>query len=160
MAEVFKLQFQSRTLTHSNWDGYLAYNQTESILDFYPIGTLYKTLNADFDPNVTFGGTWTTVNFEGRTPVGFFDANSTTGGEETHTLSLDECPSHNHSFGRVLYKSYNNDSQTSNWNNYYSSNGSLDKISNGRLSTKENENKGTHNNIQKSMIVKFWERIA
>lgn len=54
------------------------------LLDFYPIGTLYKSVNADFDPNVTFGGTWTTVNFEGKTPIGFFDANSLTGGGGTH----------------------------------------------------------------------------
>lgn len=84
MSDVYKLQYNGMTLAYPGWNGYIAYGDSESILDYYPIGTLYKSVNPDFDPNVTFGGTWITTNFEGRTPVGFFDANSVTGGEETH----------------------------------------------------------------------------
>lgn len=53
------------------------------------------------NPSVYFGGTWERIA-KGRTLVGVdeddtdFSASSITGGEKTHTLTLDEIPSHNH----------------------------------------------------------------
>ena len=160
MADTYKLQYNGMTLAYPGWDGYLQFEKPESLLDMFPIGTLYKTVNSNFDPNVSFGGTWTTVNFEGKTPVGFFNANNITGGEETHTLTLSECPSHNHKFERVTFGSYGGDNQTQNWNGYYSTNGTHDKISNGTLTPANSTNNATHNNIQNSLICKIWERIA
>ena len=29
-----------------------------TVLDFYPIGSIYETSDSTFDPNVTWGGTW------------------------------------------------------------------------------------------------------
>ena len=161
MADLYKLQYANNTLTYPGWNGYVGWKSDNiTLLDFYPVGTLYKSVNADFDPNVTFGGTWVTTNFEGRTPVGFFDSNSITGGEESHTLTMDECPAHNHSFNRVVYASFGNDSQTQNWNNYRSTNGTLDKVANGYFQPANSTDKANHNNIQKSLICKIWERIA
>jgi hypothetical protein len=161
MSDVYKLQYNGRTIKYGNHDGFVGIEiETITILDLYPVGTLYKSVNADFDPNVTFGGTWVTTNFEGRTPVGFFDDTNINGGEETHTLSLNECPSHNHTFNRVTFGSYGGDNQTQNWNGYNSTNGTYDKISNGTLTPANSTNKASHNNIQKSLICKIWERIA
>lgn len=158
MSNTYKLQYNNRTITYGA-NHYISYDAID-ILMFYPIGTLYKSVNADFDPNVTFGGTWITTNFEGRTPVGFFDANSVNGGEETHTLTMSECPTHTHSFTRVVYATYGNDTQTGNWNNYRSNAGSYDKVANGKFTPNTNTDAATHNNIQTSLICKIWERIA
>ena len=39
--------------------------QRIALLDlFYPVGTVYKTRNSSFDPNIAWGGTWTKI--EGR----------------------------------------------------------------------------------------------
>lgn len=79
------------------------------LLDFfYPVGTIYETADADFNPNTNWGGTWTKV--EGKMLIG---ANSTykigtTGGAASqqytpagtvgnHKLTINEIPSHTHS---------------------------------------------------------------
>lgn len=72
---------------------------------YYPIGSIYLSIN-DTNPSKWFGGTWEQIA-KGRTLVGV-DTNDTdfntvkkTGGEKTHTLTVDEMPSHNHLFDRT-----------------------------------------------------------
>ena len=66
----------------------------------YPIGSIYMSIQ-DTNPSVFFGGTWERIA-KGKTLVGVdendadFNASSKTGGEKTHTLTVDELPSHNH----------------------------------------------------------------
>lgn len=70
-----------------------------SILNLvYPIGSIYMSV-ANVSPATFIGGTWEALN-EGRVLIG---ANSTykagsTGGEFTHTLSVKEMPSHDHTW--------------------------------------------------------------
>jgi microcystin-dependent protein len=130
------------------------------ILALYPVGTLYKSVNANFNPNTVFGGTWVLTKLQGRTPVGKFISSTLAGGEKTHTLTMAECPSHNHSFSRVLFGTFGNDKMTTGWNNYRSNAGTSDKVANGNFSTTNSTNAATHNNIQPSMICKIWERTA
>lgn len=84
-----------------------------NLVDFcYPVGSLYWTSNADFDPNTEFGGgtvwerikdrfvlaagdTYTTVG------VGNVTSGDGIGGEATHTLTTSEMPSHTHSFSHT-----------------------------------------------------------
>lgn len=65
----------------------------------FPVGSIYMTTDSDFNPNNQWHGTWEKI--EGRMIVG---ANSTyptttTGGEATHTLTVNEIPSHTHKAG-------------------------------------------------------------
>lgn len=55
---------------------------------FYPVGSYYETSNADFDPNVTWGGTWA-LETEGQVHVsaGSNYEIGDTGGKEKVTLS-------------------------------------------------------------------------
>lgn len=67
--------------------------------EIYPIGSIYMSMNPT-DPSELFGGVWVALN-EGRVLIG---ANSTytagsTGGEFTHTLTINEMPAHSHSGG-------------------------------------------------------------
>jgi microcystin-dependent protein len=66
-------------------------------LDAYPVGSIYMSVNST-NPRQLFGGTWVALN-EGRVLIGAGTAHPAgeTGGEETHTLTTSEMPSHSHS---------------------------------------------------------------
>lgn len=85
-------------------DKLVDYSNTRIGKDFintvYPIGSIYMSVNS-INPSSLFGGTWVAWG-SGRVPVGVdandtdFDTAEETGGEKTHTLTIDEMPSHNH----------------------------------------------------------------
>lgn len=61
----------------------------------YPVGSIYMSVNST-SPAILFGGTWEAIG--GRFLLGAdttYSAGST-GGEETHTLTINEMPSHSH----------------------------------------------------------------
>lgn len=68
---------------------------------FYPVGSVYETMDSSFDPNKKWGGTWERI--KGKTLVGVdendsdFNTAEKIGGEKTHKLSVGEMPSHSHS---------------------------------------------------------------
>ena len=70
---------------------------------FYPVGTYYETSDNSFDPNVVWGGTWVleedgTVLVSKSSTSGslFNDSIGSIVGEEKHTLTVNEMPSHAH----------------------------------------------------------------
>lgn len=58
----------------------------------YPVGSIYQSMNA-ISPASTVGGTWTQL----KTFLYGSTTSKQTGGEATHTLTVNEMPSHNHS---------------------------------------------------------------
>lgn len=94
-----------------------------SIIDkIYPIGSYYETSNPDFNPEETWGGTWSrdtngyvTVGCQDPDESGITLADNTrllinagaTEGEVNHTLTTGEMPSHNHSFSSTTSSSGN-----------------------------------------------------
>lgn len=65
----------------------------------YPVGSIYLSANAEFDPNETFTGT-TWVKIENRFLYGSGSKKvGATGGAETVTLSVAQMPSHTHNQG-------------------------------------------------------------
>ena len=68
----------------------------EGLLDLmHPIGSLYWSKNAT-DPSTLFGGTWTRVKDKFVLAAGDSYPQGATGGEATHTLTVNEMPSHSH----------------------------------------------------------------
>lgn len=72
---------------------------------FYPVGTYYDTDNANFDPNISWGGVWV----KNENEASFLMAASEnelgyslgkTGGKESVTLTEKELPGHRHSPGK------------------------------------------------------------
>lgn len=67
---------------------------------FYPVGSIYETMDSSFDPNKKWGGTWERI--KGRVLIGVdendsdFNTAEKTGGEKTHTLVVSELPQHTH----------------------------------------------------------------
>ena len=62
----------------------------------YPVGSVYVSVNSSFNPNNSFGGTWVRIQDRFLLASGSTYTNGNTGGEATHTLTINEMPSHNH----------------------------------------------------------------
>lgn len=65
-----------------------------NLLDIvYPVGSIYQSMSAT-SPADFIGGTWTKI----KTFLYGADTAQETGGEATHTLTVDEMPNHSHYF--------------------------------------------------------------
>ena len=71
-----------------------------AINNLFPVGFIIEVDNEEFDPNVSWGGTWERdkghiiVSVDEDDPD--FSTSGKTGGEKTHILTLNEMPSHQH----------------------------------------------------------------
>lgn len=66
----------------------------------YPIGSIYMSVNST-NPSQLFGGVWEQIN--GRFLYCTNSASKQLGGENEHTLTTNEMPSHNHGMVRDSY---------------------------------------------------------
>lgn len=66
-----------------------------SALSAYPVGSIYLSVNST-SPTTLFGGTWVQLKDKFMLTAGDTYVAGTTGGEATHTLSVNEMPSHTH----------------------------------------------------------------
>lgn len=129
----------------------------------YPIGSIYINASDSTNPATLLGfGTWVAFGagrvMVGKASSGTFQTAGATGGAETHTLSVNEMPSHTHNTmafantgGAVWAK---NPSASG-----YGSNGSI----NGSVYTGQalaTGGGGSHNNLQPYIVVYVWERTA
>lgn len=62
----------------------------------YPVGSIYMSVN-DVNPEMLFGGEWEQIKDKFLLSSGDVYTNGSTGGEATHTLTVNEMPSHRHS---------------------------------------------------------------
>ena len=90
--------------------------QKRILLKVYPIGSYYWSNNST-NPGELFGGQWTEINgrFLFATKSGY--SCGQTGGEEKHTLTINEMPSHSHStvdWARTNHGSWSHNSSGSN----------------------------------------------
>ena len=127
----------------------------EIMLAHYPVGAVYISANST-SPASLFGGTWESIG--GRFLLG---ADSTytagsTGGETTHTLTIDEMPSHRH----VINASYSSAGSSS------SDGGKIlsGDDNNGWLwdftSTNWTGGSVAHNNMPPYLAVYMWKRVS
>lgn len=140
-----------------------------SIIDIvYPVGSIYMSVNAA-DPSTLFSGTsW--EKLEGRFLLGSDSTYNpgSTGGEATHTLTLNEMPVHNHD---GLYYSYIDTENSVTLNggtaSYHIPWGSSSYPGDYGAGTGEKElitgNAGggtAHNNMPPYLVVNMWKRTS
>ena len=122
----------------------------------YPVGSIYISVSSA-NPGLTFGGTWSLFG-AGKTLVGVdtgdadFNAAEKTGGEKTHTLTIDEMPEHNHEILKPRW------STNTGANAVYGSNGTgsgSDYDDRGKQGGGE-----AHNNMPPYITVFFWKRVS
>lgn len=134
---------------------------------FYPVGCYFETTDTDFDPNVSWGGTWE-LEDEGLVHISSGEnyevsSNAQDGGEATHTLTVDELASHGHwTYVRVNKGSSgapanSSISGTSNWWNVQEN---AAGYANGLVSIGPSGGGQSHNNMQPYKIVNRWHRTA
>ena len=88
----------SKENTFSDSDNGIPLWNGEPLLNLvYPVGSIYWSSN-DTDPGTLFGGTWQQIKDMFVLAAGDSYSVNSTGGEKTHTLTIDEMPSHGHSF--------------------------------------------------------------
>lgn len=119
----------------------------------YPIGSVYVSVNSSFDPNTAFGGTWTRIQDRFLLASGSSYTNGNIGGEATHTLTINEMPSHNHNPLRLAYGG----ATASPEGLSYSSTSVGDKNFNWLSSQGGNQ---AHNNMPPYLVVMVWKRTA
>jgi len=126
-------------------------------LQAYPVGAVYISVNAQ-SPADLFGGTWAVFG-AGRALVSLdatdtdFDTAEETIGAKTHTLTVDQIPSHTHT---VQYDNEPNMEKQGSGRHIMSE---LDETSVTRATTATGGGQA-HNNIQPSIVVYMWKRTA
>lgn len=119
------------------------------------IGELYITLS-DENPSVKFGGTWEQIKDTFLLASGDIYSAGSTGGEATHTLTIDEMPSHTHTYKRHAFDRTDTDPETGE-DVYGANNKTLD----ARMGITESTGGGQpHNNMPPYLAVFFWKRMA
>ena len=121
---------------------------------FYPVGSYYETSDTNFNPNTSWGGTWVEDSAARVTvakDTGTFSTVGSTGGEETHTLTVSEMPSHTHNFeyGTNTAGTGQRATVAANDGPYLSS--GVNKDTGGDQA---------HNNLQPYVVVRRWHRTA
>ena len=122
----------------------------------YPIGSIYMTVS-DTNPFETIKfGVWEKIENRFLLASSNIHMNGETGGEENHTLSINEMPKHSH---KMKYDSIG-------WTAIRQSSGTNGILENnassydGQYSTEEVGNGNAHNNMPPYLAVNMWKRIG
>lgn len=129
-------------------------NQTLTFSDIYPVGSIYMSIN-NVNPSTLFGGTWEQIKDTFLLSAGDTYTAGNTGGEATHTLTVNEIPSHRHPGLTVTEQPANIGNGNSGIGlNYSGSNGG------SPLATAFAGGGQAHNNMPPYLVVYMWKRTA
>ena len=133
-------------------------NEESSNIDFdsiYPVGSIYLSVNSA-NPGTLFGGTWEAFA-SGRTLVGFnaneeeFNTAGKMGGSKTVALTIEEMPSHKHTFYGTSLRFTNSGTDGT----------GLGAVGGDTHDYIQNTGGGqAHNNLQPYIVVYMWKRVA
>lgn len=131
----------------------------KTIVDIiYPVGSIYISVNST-DPSTIFGGTWEQIKDQFLLSAGDTYTAGATGGEATHTLTVNEMPSHSHNVSWqdncppwVQAGGYGQFTPTPT--------GNANKINLGGLSIGGTGGGQAHNNMPPYLVVYVWKRTA
>lgn len=128
---------------------YFKDNTTFDKLSFFPVGAIYISAQ-DTSPSQLFGGVWEKI--EGVFLLGSSSSytNGSIGGEETHTLSLEEIPSHSHEYSHLTIGSYGGGNAASLLGN---------RLNSETTQTGSVGSSSPHNNMPPYLSVNMWKRI-
>lgn len=118
--------------------------------DVYPVGSIYLSVN-NVNPSTLFGGTWEQIKDKFLLGAGDTYSSGSTGGESTHTLTINEMPSHSHKYN--LAYSGNDPARGFNYGN----------TSVGVQGPGFIQNTGgnqPHNNMPPYLTIMIWKRTA
>ena len=120
----------------------------------YPVGSIYMSVNSTSPANL-FGGTWERLKDRFLLASGDTYSNGATGGAATHTLSVSEIPSHNHSYG--VYDASSTNTMAVNHMAAYCGKVASTAWGSNTLYTGGGS---AHNNMPPYLAVYMWKRTA
>lgn len=115
----------------------------------YPIGSIYTSVNS-INPHELFGGTWEQIKDKFLLSAGDTYSAGSTGGEATHTLTINELPEHNHAI-------YIDEPGTG---GKWGPTGSVQQSTSKFTSTGNAGVNQPHNNMPPYLAVYMWKRTA
>lgn len=119
----------------------------------FPVGGIYMSVS-NVDPSYYFGGVWEQIKDKFLLSAGIKHQAGTTGGSETHTLTVNEMPSHMHDI-RVVGDSNGGGTTAS---NYQVGIGSY--TTRPRLSTLETGGGQAFETMPPYLTVYVWKRVS
>lgn len=124
----------------------------------HPVGSIYITTSSMFNPATQWGGTWEKTA-AGRCLIGASSAYplGSTGGENTHSLSVQEMPKHQHATANGAPIWSQSDGYGSILANSSSGANKANLASSGTTYAGDSQ---AHNNMQPYLSVNIWKRTA
>lgn len=121
----------------------------------YPVGSIYIS-TVSTSPSTLFGGTWEQIKDTFLLAAGTTYTAGTTGGEATHTLTVNEMPSHSH-YQKRYWGSSGSANQAYTWGTEFT-----DAHAYGSQidTTHSTGGGGPHNNMPPYLAVYVWKRTA
>ena len=130
--------------------------------DVYPVGSIYMSVN-NVNPSILFGGNWEQIKDKFLLANGDTYVNGAMGGEETHTLTTNEMPSHNHTQAQHRHKQnnkYSNGTGSASAYVYSSNRTAVDHYTDYQTPYINPAGGGqAHNNMPPYLVVNVWKRI-
>ena len=120
----------------------------------YPVGSIYMSVN-NVNPGTLFGGTWQQIENRFLLGAGSDYTAGTTGGEAEHSLTIDEIPSHSHTWPSKYSASTGAYIWYTPWTN---NGGTID--AQVRAHTDAAGGGQAHNNMPPYLAVYIWKRTA
>ena len=130
---------------------------TKTVFDYvlektYPVGSIYMSVS-DTSPATLFGGTWEQIKDTFLLSAGDTYTSGDTGGEATHTLTIDELPSHSHGIHQKAPFTIQTNGGTDFGALYDST------VTNDSYITNTGGGEA-HNNMPPYLVVYMWKRTA
>lgn len=117
----------------------------------YPVGAVYLSAT-EVSPSVLFGGVWEQIKDTFLLSAGDTYTAGSTGGEATHTLNIEEMPSHVHDISSSLMWANQTGDVQGGTKTYYARSGAQ--------TTQLTGGNQPHNNMPPYLTVYMWKRIA
>ena len=145
-------------------------NSNNVFLKTYPVGSIYISASST-NPSTIYGGTWERYG-QGKTLVGLneseteFSTVNKIGGEKTHTLTVNEMPSHNHDFrystdnAVTFYNAGVGKDGTYTGDNYLGFSNSVSLFASYVVVLSNTGSSQPHNNLQPYITVYMWKRVS
>ena len=145
-------------------------NSNNVFLKTYPVGSI-DISTSSANPSTIYGGTWERYG-QGKTLVGLneseteFSTVNKIGGEKTHTLTVNEMPSHNHDFrystdnAVTFYNAGVGKDGTYTGDNYLGFSNSVSLFASYVVVLSNTGSSQPHNNLQPYITVYMWKRVS
>lgn len=148
-----KPNIPTKTSDLTNDSGFVSQSNLVDLV--YPVGSYYWSSNST-SPSTLFGGTWTQVKDRFVLAAGDSYSVNATGGEKTHTLTINEMPGHDHrasQWGGLYVWGGANSSK------FAEGSGGYETLLSG-VNTSSTGEGHSHNNMPPYIVAFCWRRTA